>query len=1343
MQRRNSNGSSVSGTDSPRPDTLQRRGSSGSMTERSFRSQSPSRASPAVSVAPDVPPVPAFPDDLSQLDRTPSGHRRASSVEPPGRIYSPPPSRQGGRGVSLDRTPQSPTKSPEATRVSRLTKVPELEREGSQRSSVNFSRPMSSQSGPAPQAGLPKSSGWFTAPVASDQKPRQTLDPIKPSSSHGPPGAVLGAPRTAQPVTTGPLKAKKKKRAASHSEGSFLASGTTKLTGTALQHMRGSSDASTDQKATRLNNTHSREGAYIGDGSLRGSGDSSSESSPPVVKQRPQSWNSRSGALLSKQPSVVHERPEFEEQSEQATSANTGRKVDTAPAKPSLESSRYAPSMVPSQSTSAEQTSYVQSTGSDAGHANGKPEETERPGRLLSPSPVRIAHFSDVPVELSNGVKHSPSGRSNSPFKSALKHSPSSSLRTTSPEARFVSGHSRTVSESLEEGQKPKKTARVSFDDAPVVVPAQESSNNADLAMTRRLSDDDLEEIMKPRPTLPSFGSVRGRKDVEETRNLPRSSRGSRSPTSPSRSLVVGPSSSNDHVVGGILAQDFAARQRAESSSSSLDLTIRATHPGAPLPPEVTTVEGSGYVSDTDSTFSTDARQHEPSEVTDPSSVLTAPGTEKISHPVTVPSFTLIPPTPAAEEERTFSIPGAFPSFESDNVSVNEDKAPASPELAQAQVESSPTTSTTRDTDGSTPPIYNLSHLPVPTAGEDSSDSDTSSVYSDAAEDPSELYGGFASLDAIVDSPIAESKKPFELPIPPKSQSTVDQNDSPPSPTAAHWDKTTEYWHGLSERKRRELEQHAVDTGKPPTNDLVDDEEEINPIPEQISTFTPPAPEPTPKPRKLRVQPAISTSTSQPSAKPRQFALKHTLRTSMDTDESESTHMRTTLRNGGAIGPTMRGQKNGLAASRWSSPPPDREPKGTLQKKRISATSSPPRADITLAPASAKPTPSPMPILRRQGSGDSVSSFKRQRSRPANPDGKISLRKSMRDASPQTYPQSLDLQSSRYSVRSLSPAGSTVNYHMRSSLRQSMDSNVPTLRSQDTKQQKKSRFKSPTRFGLSKSSQPKPAAISSPSKFKSRFADDSDDDDEPRPAFVSRFQDSDDELESPYVTPIDLTPVRGIPRRTGADEDSTDLEDESTDELPAVPAIPSAKDIEQAHNPTSRTNGNTQGKALTYGSLRDGSEGLAASKHAPRPELKKNRLSFLGMGKKRSSSVPAVSTQSPTQRASFNSGRKPKLQRKNTPTMLAQVPEDSWPLSGPPKNSRGAEDDRPSTSEGVSSGPPTVQRPDVGKRRSTSDGVSSFTRKVSFIDAGEPVYSQKTGLKKKFPRLRRMFGLND
>jgi hypothetical protein len=66
-------------------------------------------------------------------------------------------------------------------------------------------------------------------------------------------------------------------------------------------------------------------------------------------------------------------------------------------------------------------------------------------------------------------------------------------------------------------------------------------------------------------------------------------------------------------------------------------------------------------------------------------------------------------------------------------------------------------------------------------------------------------------------------------------------------------------------------------------------------------------------------------------------------------------------------------------------------------------------------------------------------------------------------------------------------------------------------------------------------------------------------------------------------------------------------------------------------------------------------------------------------------------------------------------------------------------------------------RPDVGKRRSTADyvGVERIAvegsvdgtptkKRVGFkFESSEPVYSMRTGRKKKFGTLRKMFGLHD
>jgi hypothetical protein len=72
--------------------------------------------------------------------------------------------------------------------------------------------------------------------------------------------------------------------------------------------------------------------------------------------------------------------------------------------------------------------------------------------------------------------------------------------------------------------------------------------------------------------------------------------------------------------------------------------------------------------------------------------------------------------------------------------------------------------------------------------------------------------------------------------------------------------------------------------------------------------------------------------------------------------------------------------------------------------------------------------------------------------------------------------------------------------------------------------------------------------------------------------------------------------------------------------------------------------------------------------------------------------------------------------------------------------------DRPNTSDGFAD-VPAAERPDIGKRGSTNDAIGMMERekrKVSFgLNGGEPVYSGRTGKKKKFGTLRRMFGLHD
>ena len=74
---------------------------------------------------------------------------------------------------------------------------------------------------------------------------------------------------------------------------------------------------------------------------------------------------------------------------------------------------------------------------------------------------------------------------------------------------------------------------------------------------------------------------------------------------------------------------------------------------------------------------------------------------------------------------------------------------------------------------------------------------------------------------------------------------------------------------------------------------------------------------------------------------------------------------------------------------------------------------------------------------------------------------------------------------------------------------------------------------------------------------------------------------------------------------------------------------------------------------------------------------------------------------------------------------------DTWPL---PPTMHGAEENRPMSHDGVHFAAETDQRPGMAERQDTSDTVRS--------KGGTPIYG-RTGKKKKFPLLRKAFGLKD
>ncbi len=263
---------------------------------------------------------------------------------------------------------------------------------------------------------------------------------------------------------------------------------------------------------------------------------------------------------------------------------------------------------------------------------------------------MRTAHFAPFVGNSLSARRHSPPPRSISPRKSALKQP--NSPRDASPSDSAASDASPLVYPSPVDmaAVARKKSHRVSFDDKAVIVPQSPipqspsispvvsylpSANEAlangttahqppsrsrswfnNIGRTKKKTGDDFgtaglddeDVIMQPRPALPSFGSIRDKAHhtvQHEERPLirPAADGGppSRQPTtqaqpSPPPASKSTPlettSTSSDHAIGSIIAAGLPG------SSSAIRNTANTSRYREPLPPVVTSVDGSGYVSD-------------------------------------------------------------------------------------------------------------------------------------------------------------------------------------------------------------------------------------------------------------------------------------------------------------------------------------------------------------------------------------------------------------------------------------------------------------------------------------------------------------------------------------------------------------------------------------------------------------------------------------------------------------------------------------------------------------------------------------------------------------------------
>ena len=1463
------------------------------MTERTFREPSPNRGPSARHRGDEPPPLPPMPKEYASPPPVPAkSHRRPASVEPPERVFSPPPKLTGGRGVSLDRGPGVKTARPsKQTRAKNSSVGNSIEPESETgKGSVNFSRPMSPLNTP------PMSPLRDTQPFFSPKKP---VTATKQSSLIS---ALSSNEREnirtqVQQAANNPVKKKKASNVSTVTQGSHLASGGLggRPTGSALEVtptrqipsvQSTPSPSSTSQQSSVGTESNAnvpkkkKKKRATSDGNSQDlqpttyASDSDTASVQSVSSDRPRNFNTRAAGLLTKQPSIVREDREAEELEEQGNTnkqstpkrsqnGNARAKASTvrdigqqAPNKPPVQ---HETQLMPTKTADnlAPQAVPAPKPTLDISRINGKDIKRE------SLSPTRAAHFSTTPLYATpDGTKHQPLPRSVSPAKSALKNSPStrgaSPAGVTPSGLGLIAGHtpseaSDTTSIVSEDGYrsvpKKKKSVRVSFDDDPIIVGKGSSpptSPESPIAISTQQMDasgrdkkgllDVKDDAIKPVPTLPSFGSIRGRRVKDDTIEDQRQY----VPTDTRSSLGA----SNDFVIGNVLAQYHSARANGSASHDS-----NKASSNEPIPPEVTSVEGSGYQSDTESNPSNDgdivksdqrlekigssnATVVSHSTLSDEN--LGTPQTSSSLHPHihgdTVPSIAIQPATPGIEEssqsaaERWLGMPGGFPVSTESMGHVDIDQSPIVEHHA-----TDPTPSSIGIAEPIPEKISTNQTLPKPLAGEvaetlrqqsqihDDNASDTSndSIYSDAAEDLSDVEGdGFGSINAIIESPAIALPKISE-PGPLAStgdkdvSTAADLNDELSEPRSEEgWDKAQAYWSGLSQSRKQQLEQDASQGA----------EEELagRTLAEAASTSTT---EPKPKPKKKKVVPKKEPETvvDQPPRTKKQNkqqrvsqvdtappALKKSMRgSSSDTQDApqirssmrnpsatapDSSHMRSSMRSGNLTNPALRESKTRSTIVSSGSP----DAKVALQKKQrpVSAIamidySRPVNGTTTgknrvasgdaplkpLTPVTAKANREPTAVkssLRRQTSNGSDSSSSFTKARPTTSDGgRYTMRRSMRSSSVDERPSSqYGSQLSGLNARPASPTGSssrrpfgTAGTSMRTSMREPVQSSAART------------SKSPPRsLGFGKGASSKSAPVKSASRFSSRFADSSDEEGGPK-AFGSRYADSSDEDE-PVKLPARLTPIRGIPKRID-EGDSTDLEDSSAEEEP--PPVATTKS-------TSARPNKTEGATLASGSLRGNGHSREASKSseignglvpgAAAAEKDKKKRSFFGsLGRRRESSnsivtranvnspphldpPPAVETNrnlksstpaSPSTSQAQASPKSPKLQRRNTPKRIlslqsAQAEIDSWPLPQSPATTDRSS--RPNTSDGNGSAGVGVGRHGVAGVSGRS-GLGQRGRRSTLENEGNGVVLGKGGKKKRFPLLRKAFGLHD
>lgn len=922
------------------------------------------------------------------------------------------------------------------------------------------------------------------------------------------------------------------------------------------------------------------------------------------------------------------------------------------------------------------------------------------------------------------------------------------------------------------------------------------------------LSDDDDDEVMTPRPALPSFGSVREKRnqEIQQDRPLVKPAEPVEDPAGQSYDHVVGSLLAQNHAAANAanisksrepLPPVVVSKQPGGVSSSDTEDNLSST-------------DDLGDESETPKVDRSEDDVETPKAEETNKNLESAGKSSKAKSNGNVPEIAFTQPTPTTEEfeGRTAwpdfvdpHMPGDFPSeSESGTSNREEDKVsttgrPSVPRIqTQSPNASSPATAgiAEPDTELNTaePKAGEMAHAISDTIAEEEEGSDRDSVYSDAAEELSE-GDGFMSLDAVVESPLATSmgSLPGRSPESPTMRHFKNQigvakqlSKEPAAPAPEEgWEKAQAYWKSLTKEKKLELEKAARLEAEAEADSESSEGEEPIPVP---------APKPKKKKKKVVVRSPNSPTTEEPSAPPKRTSTQSqsdrmymispgakagpdghtpTIRSSMRSappkpPADQGTHMRKSMRSG-----SMRGSMRGASPSPERAPAP--QPRASILKKKGPPPAQAPMANLTheqqvqrlvetmtanKAAAAARSSVAgkaapvsmtgAMPALRRRGSADSDSSFKKARRSSVN--GSFTMKSSMRGSAPPSRAQSPagSTKPGRFSMRSMSPVGRNPapgGLGARS-LRDSGRGSSMGPMSRSRGEPKSSVFG----FGRSKGSS-KAGSAKKPAFRSSRFGDSSDEDEDyrPRPSFRSRIVDSsDDDSDAPMPMPMSMPRARTVPSLTmrasvREDTESSDLPDSDEEKKPSAAPKKANGQAPAAATSNVPTAGEKEGGALAARTLHSSGSGRGTMsppvslENGNRPAHQR-RGSLLGiLLRKRGDSASkvrksdadsAARRDTPLERSRGELGAVKGTDSDSSPVGPGQAA--NWPLPPPiPADGPNIGVGRPATSDGTSVRPNgnRIERPEIGVRRTTAGSVAMDAPKT-----------------KKFKALRKMFRLD-